>query len=244
VFVIIAAVMLIPLVGVLGMQEPPDRSPEQAFDWAAFNVMRAPRFVWFGVFALVQSFIQFGIDGLPTFYMAANFAASEAMIGTYGTVRGIGALCGAVLTMVVVTRMGRRRALLLSIALTALFGGAFAAAGSANAVILMGAVWGAVWAFQGTLFVILAMDLCDARIAASMFAIMMGIINLGTAIGEGVGTALTDDIGFANVFLLFAALTVIEVVLAWQLFRTAPQLLTGRRQAEVYAPLTAEEPAP
>ena len=34
-----------------------------------------------------------------------------------------------------------------------------------------------------------------------MFAIMMAISNIGTAIGEGVATSLTDDIGFATVFI-------------------------------------------
>ena len=88
----------------------------------------------------------------------------------------------------------------------------------------MGIVWGIAWGFQETLFVALAMDLSDARIAASMFAIMMALSNVGTAIGEGVATGLTDDIGFAAIFWLLAGLNVVVVPILWALFRLAPEV--------------------
>ena len=73
------------------------------------------------------------------------------------------------------------------------------------------------------------MSLCDSRIAASMFALMMAVSNVGTAIGEGVATGLTDNIGFSAVFLLLAAANVITLPILWALFRSRPDLGNSRR---------------
>jgi PAT family beta-lactamase induction signal transducer AmpG len=99
------------------------------------------------------------------------------------------------------------------------------AASSLNFLLAIGIVWGLIWGFQETVFVALAMGLADTRIAASMFAIMMAVSNLGTAIGEGVATGLTDDIGFTAVFWLLAAVNLVTLPLLWGLFR-----MTAHRQ--------------
>ena len=63
------------------------------------------------------------------------------------------------------------------------------------------------------------MGLADTRIAASMFALMMALSKLGTAVGEGLATGLTDDIGFAAVFWLLALINVVNIPLLWGFFR-------------------------
>jgi predicted MFS family arabinose efflux permease len=57
-----------------------------------------------------------------------------------------------------------------------------------------------------------------------MFACMMALFNVGTAIGEGVATSLTDNIGFANVFIMLAAVNLIGLPILFALFRTAPDI--------------------
>ncbi len=99
-------------------------------------------------------------------------------------------------------------------------------------LLVMGVVWGIVWGFQETIFVSLAMDLSDHRIAASMFAIMMAISNIGTAIGEGVATGLTDNIGFAAVFIGLAVINVINVPILGRLFKIAPEINARSEPAE------------
>jgi predicted MFS family arabinose efflux permease len=95
-----------------------------------------------------------------------------------------------------------------------------------NALLGLGLAWGVAWAFQETVFFALAMDLADTRIAASMFAIMMAISNLGTAVGEGVATGLTDNLGFIGVFWLLAAVNLATLPVLWGLFRVAPEIAT------------------
>jgi hypothetical protein len=59
------------------------------------------------------------------------------------------------------------------------------------------------------------MGITDTRIAASMFAILQTMSNIGIGTGEGVTTALSDNVGFSGVFLLLGAanLAVIPLIL-------------------------------
>ena len=60
------------------------------------------------------------------------------------------------------------------------------------------------------------MGITDLRIAGSMFAILQTMSNIGLGAGEGVSTALTDNLGFSTLFRSFALLNllVIPLVLA------------------------------
>jgi len=68
------------------------------------------------------------------------------------------------------------------------------------------------------------MDIADGRIAASMFAIMMGISNLGSAVADGAATALSDDLGFRAVFWILAAVNLLTFPVLRRLFRAAPSI--------------------
>ena len=61
-------------------------------------------------------------------------------------------------------------------------------------------------------------------IAASMFAIMMGISNLGSAVADGLATALSDDLGFSAVFWLLAVVNLVTLPVLWRLFKKAPEI--------------------
>lgn len=99
------------------------------------------------------------------------------------------------------------------------------AASSVNILLTLGVLWGIAWGFQETIFVALAMGLSDTRIAASMFALMMALSNIGTAIGEGVATGLTDNIGFSAVFWLLAGINLLTFPILWGFFKITPKLI-------------------
>jgi PAT family beta-lactamase induction signal transducer AmpG len=224
VFLIIAASMLIPLLMVLLIREPAERSASQTFDWRAFGALARPRFLLFAAYAILYSIASFGVNGLITYHMSKTFAAPDTLIGVYGAIRGVGAAVGALGAGMFIDRIGRRVSAYGALAAISIFAALIGLAPSLNLVIGLGVVWGLAWGFQETVFVALAMDLSDARIAASMFAIMMALSNLGTAVGEGVATSLTDNIGFAGVFLALAAFNLITFPALWGLFRAAPDI--------------------
>ncbi|MBN1260199.1 MAG: MFS transporter [Anaerolineae bacterium] len=224
VFPIIGVSMLVPLIWVLRVREPAARDESTRFQWAAFKVMGKPRFLLFAAYAVVYSLGSFGVDGLVTYFMSEGFGATETMIGHYGALRGLGAVIGAIGGGFLIDRIGRRRSAFGAIVLISLAAAAIGAAWNATVIIWLGLVWGIVWAFQETIFFALAMDIADARIAASMFAIMMGISNLGSAVADGGATALSDNLGFAIVLFVLAGINLLTLPILGQLFKAAPEI--------------------
>ncbi len=221
VFLIIAASMLLPLIWMLRLKEPAEREISQTFQWSAFRTLLRPAFLIFGAYAIFYSIVSFGVDGLITFFMSNQFDAAQSTIGQYGALRGVGAVLGAATGALLIDRIGRSTAAYLALLLVSIMAIIIGAATSAGTLLIIGIIWGIAWGFQETVFVALAMGLADPRIAASMFALMMALSNVGTAVGEGLATGLTDNIGFSAVFWLLAAINVINVPILWALFKRA-----------------------
>jgi MFS family permease len=226
VFPIIGVAMLLPLIWVLRVRESAHRSAETTFQWSAFRALTRPRFLLFALYAVVYSLGSFGVDGLVTYFMSEQFTATETMIGQYGALRGIGAVVGAVVGGLLIDRLGRRQSAYGAVVLISVVAVLIGAATGSAAVIWLGLLWGVIWAFQETVFFALAMDIADARIAASMFAVMMAISNLGAALADGAATALSDNLGFVAVFFTLAAINLVTLPVLWRLFRVAPEIAT------------------
>ncbi|MBN1247318.1 MAG: MFS transporter, partial [Anaerolineae bacterium] len=217
-------VMLVPLMWVVALPEPPVRDAAQRFQWSAFRELGNRRFLLFSAYAVVYSLGSFGVDGLVTYFMSEQFAASEALIGHYGALRGLGAVLGAVGGGFLLDRVSRKSSACGAVVAISIVAGVIGLAGRSGTVIALGLLWGIAWAFQETVFFALAMDIADPRIAASMFAIMMGISNLGSAVADGGATALSDDLGFRAVFWILAVVNLATLPLLRWLFRAAPDI--------------------
>lgn len=224
VFLTMAVIMLIPLFWVVRVKEPKERKQENQFQWSAFRALSSPRFLLFGAFAIVYSIVSFGVDGLVTYFMSEVFAAPETVIGQYGALRGFGAALGAIGSGLLLDKMSRKRSAYIAVFFISISAVLIGISTGLNMLLVLGVIWGFAWGFQETVFVALAMDLSVARIAASMFAIMMALSNLGTAIGEGVATSLSDNLGFSTVFVTLAVLNILTILILWRLFRKAPEL--------------------
>lgn len=224
VFLIIALSMVIPLILVFQVREPKERPAGQAFQWGAFKALGQPRFLIFAVYAILYSIVSFGVDGLVTYFMSREFNAPEELIGTYGALRGVGAVVGVVAVSLLIDRLGRRQTAIGALIALSVGAALLGASSGIGMIMAAGTLWSIAWGFQETVFVVLAMDLSDKRIAASMFAIMMALSNLGTAVGEGVATSLTDSMGFRAVFWALAAANLIVVPILWGLFKVAPEI--------------------
>lgn len=144
--------------------------------------------------------------------------------------RGLGAVIGAVAGGLLIDRLGRKRSAFAGVLLISAGAVLIALATGVRELLVGGLIWGVVWGFQETIFVALAMDLADSRIAASMFALMMAFSNIGTAVGEGVATGLTDNLSFSTVFLALAGINLVVLPILWGLFHVAPEV--GRREKQ------------
>ena len=216
IFLVIAGLLLLRLCYVSRVREPAERTPAHSFDRSAFKVMLQPRYLMFGLFLILAWFFFQGIDGLVTFYMSDTLDSSAGRIGIYGTLKGIGMVIGAVGLSTMVHRFGRRVAATVTLVAVALGGIMFSTIESEGAIIAVAVLWGIAVGLQWTTYVTLSMGITDTRIAASMFAILQTMANIGIGGGDGVATALSDNLGFPSLFRIFglASLALIPL-LVW-----------------------------
>jgi len=219
-FVLISLLMLAAFFLAFTVKEGAKATDAPEFQWSAFSVMLKPHFMIFGIFAVTYSIISFGVDGLVTYYMSYTYQAGEELIGQYGALRGTGAVIGALAGGILMDRIGHKKIAIASVLVISLGAGFLGLTSDLNMVMYIGLIWGFAWGFQETVFVALAMSLADMRIAASMFAIMMALSNVGTAIIEGLATAWSIDFGFQNVFWLLGILNFINIIILMAFFKT------------------------
>ena len=218
IFLLVAALLLVPLAYVNRVQEPATRTPAHSFDRRAFRAMLQPRYLLFALFLIITWTCFQGIEGLVSLYMDEELLATGTQIGWYGTVKGIGMVIGAVGVATLVSKFDRRTAALVTICTVTIGGLALSWATSLTAIMVIAVFWGIAVGLQWTTYVTMAMGITDTRIAASMFAILQTMSNIGMGAGEGA-VALTDNMGFPQVFRLLALINLVVIPLLFVLAR-------------------------
>ena len=74
-------------------------------------------------------------------------------------------------------------------------------------------MFGLAFGYYETVYFAISMEKTDPRIAASMFAILMAIANIGTGIGLPLSGLFSDLIGFRWTFLVIAMLNLLAIPL-------------------------------
>lgn len=180
--------------------------------------------VIFAAYAVFYSVLSFGIDGIITLFLHRTLHFESTEIGFYGSARGVGAICGAVLAGLLSKKIGIAKTSYCSLILLTISAAILSLINSPSTALLLGGLWGLAWAFQETVFLILAMRLSEQALAATAFAFLMIFSNIGTAVGEGLATTLSGFLGFEKVFLGFGILSLAIIPLVHLLFRRAPRL--------------------
>lgn len=224
IFLVIGVVLLLPLFMLRGVKEPAQRPEQVAFDWTAFRVMLHPSYLLYAVFLILAWFAFQGIDGLITFRMSSELGASESQLGNFGTLKGVGMVVGAVGMSAIALRFNRGAAAMTTLVLVTIGGLLISGAGTVNAYLALAVVWGVVAGLHWTAYAMLTMGITDVRIAGSMFALFQTMANIGIAGGEGIATALSDDIGFVSVFRLLALGNIILIPLLVLVLRRMAQM--------------------
>ena len=213
ILLLIAVLLLVPLWWVNRVQEPEQRTPAHSFDRRAFRAMLQPRYLLFGLFLILAWFFFQGIEGLVTYYMSDTLDSSPRTIGIYGSLKGFGMVVGAVGVSRLITRFNRMTAALVTVFAVMAGGLMFSGIKSEGAILTVAALWGIAVGLQWTTYVTLSMGVTDTRIAASMFAILQTMSNIGIGAGEGVATGLSDDLGFPTMFRVLGLANLILIPL-------------------------------
>jgi len=212
VFISLAVMTLIPIPMVLILKEPA-RPPGRTFEWSAFRAFGKRQIVALGLLGILGFIVASGANLLINPFLQETFGISYMMAGFYAAVWGLGVIAGGVTGGKLTDRIGHPRSLrwaiyasLVTVFLIALITNPLLAW---PLIFLFGLSYG----YFETVYFATSMGKTDMRIAASMFAILMSVANIGSGIGlAGVGF-LSDVIGYQWTFILFASLNLLALPL-------------------------------
>jgi PAT family beta-lactamase induction signal transducer AmpG len=205
VFYFLAVLTLIPLPFIFLIKEI-TRTAEMRFNWSAFKAFKNRQVLAVAAVGLVIFLVIVGANQNVNPAFSERFHIDLSTAGLVTTVWGIGCVVGALVGGVIMDKTGNRNALLLSLALVVPAMIFLALVKSISLMWVVAVIFGVAYGLSQAVYFALAMKYTVPSIAASMFAILMAVTNIGQGIGLGVAGGLAKSSGFTFTFLLFGGL--------------------------------------
>jgi PAT family beta-lactamase induction signal transducer AmpG len=218
IFVALSVMTVLPLPLVLLIREPA-RPPERVFGWTAFRTFRKKDVSALALLGVIGFIVASGANQLVNPFLQESFGISLMQAGFYAALWGLGVVAGGLTGGRLTDRAGHSRAVKGAVftSLAAVMLLAFIPGTSMAWPLVF--IFGLSYGYFETVYFATSMKLTDLRIAASMFAILMAIANIGSGIGLAGGGFLSDVIGYRWTFALFAALNLAILPLLPVIFR-------------------------
>lgn len=217
----LAVVTLAPLPLVWRVREAP-RPAGRRFRWNAFRAFGRRSVIALALFGALYSLIINAANEIVNPFLEHAFGIGLATAGFYTAVWGIGVVLGGLTGGRLTDRIGRRRAALSALGLAAASITALALTVSPAMAWPLALLFGLAFGAYETVYFATAMAFTDAHIAASMFAILMAVANLGTGVGLALSGALVDAAGYRLTFVSVAALNLLALPLLPVIFGEKP----------------------
>ncbi len=218
VFISLAVMTIIPIPMVLILKEP-SRPPGRTFEWSAFRAFGNRQIVALGLLGIIGFIVASGTNQLINPFLQETFGISYMMAGFYAAVWGLGVIMGGLTGGKLTDRIGHR--ISVKWAIFASLATVFLIALITNPILAWPLVFlfGLSYGYFETVYFATSMGKTDMRIAASMFAILMAVANIGSGIGLAGGGFLSDVIGYKWTFILFAGLNLLALPLLPVIFK-------------------------
>jgi MFS family permease len=231
-FVAAAILIILPLPFVIMISEDASATRRRPFRWSAFKALGRPGVLLIALLGLLYAFT---LDGVLTFLSDHLRQALQVSVGNVGMLVAlsmVGRIMGAVSNTWVTDKIGHRQSLFVAIALASLACLGLAFEGSIGWLALFGLVFGLAYGYYTAVYGVVSMDFSDPHIAASMFAIFMMFVNIGTAGGQSVGGILSERLGFGGMALVMGLINLLNIPIVIAVFRRPRQagLDTGLAQ--------------
>lgn len=216
-FWLLAFLTLLPLVLIVGFNEPP-RKPEQKFEWKAFSAFKHWPIIALGLLGALYSLIINATNEIINPFLQSNFGISVMVAGFFTTVWGIGVVFGGISGGPLVDRIGQRRAVEVALGISLISVLIFSFTSTSAIAWLLVFIFGLAYGYYETVYFAISMKKSDPRIAASMFSILMAIANIGTGIGLPLAGVLVDSVGYRLTFVILAGLNLLAIPLLPSIF--------------------------
>jgi MFS family permease len=218
---------LVPLLLLLstGIKETTDKiGMRKAFKWRAFRGFRSETVILLVAMGFIYSI---SLDGVLTFlsdYFREIMEVSVGNIGLLVALSMIGRIIGAISNSWVTDRIGYKQSLYVAIGLASIGCLGLSLSFGVGWIGFFGFFFGLAYGYYTAVYAAVAMRMSHASIAASMFAIFMMFINLGTVGGQVMGGQLTDNFGFEAMVLVLGVLNLANIFLVNRIFNVKPEL--------------------
>ena len=212
VFWMLALTTLLPLPLVLSLREQQRKAAEK-FDWSAFRAFKDRYVIAVAMAGFVFFLVYAGVNAIVNLSLEIRFpgAFSKTSAGFLSAVLGSGIILGGIFGGRVLDRLGKKKAiwtaLLVSLGANILFG---LIPSPGWAWLLVGVI-GLSFGVQQTLIFALSMDATVARIAASMYAILMAVTNVAQGLGMFISGSLSDVVGFRWIFVIMGTINLLAI---------------------------------
>ncbi len=189
------------------------------FNWAAFRAFKRIPVLAAAAAGLVIFLVIVGSNQLVNPALTDRFGISLSMAGLITTLWGIGCVVGAFAGGIIKDRAGDRTALWVTMFAVAL-AMVFLAAASALPLAIAAAIYfGIAYGAGQSIYFAMAMKYTQPAVAASMYAILMAVTNVGQGIGLALGGVLSKNFGFPIAFILFGIMIFLVVPLLPFMFK-------------------------
>jgi PAT family beta-lactamase induction signal transducer AmpG len=217
-FFSMSLITIIPLLLVISYKEA-EKAPNQKFQWSAFSAFTSWPIIALGLTGALYSLIINAANEIVNPFLQQEFNITVMNAGFYTTVWGLGVVLGGLTGGRMTDRLGQKRSVILAAAVSffsILFLSLTTSAGLAWVLV---ALFGIAYGYYETVYFALSMQKTNLHIAASMFAILMAVANIGTGIGLPISGILSDSIGFRWTFVVIALLNFLILPLLPGIFR-------------------------
>lgn len=217
-FIVLFLLTLLPLPFLLWGEKEPERSSEHRFEWRAFASFSRKSIIMLGVLGALYSLIINGANEIVNPFLNTTFGINVATAGWLTTIWGVGVVIGGLTGGRLTDRIGHRQSVIWATGI------AFITILALSFIISPLLAWGLVplfglaYGYYETVYFAVSMRASDPRIAASMFAILMAVANIGTGIGLGLSGVLVDGIGYRWTFAILAIMNLLALPLLSTIF--------------------------
>ena len=218
VFWFLAILPLLPLPIVFSIKEEP-RKAEHAFEWKAFTAFKKKDVIMLGILGAAYSLIIYGANQNVNPFLSTAYGIDLTVAGLISMVWGIGVVIGGVAGGKLTDKIGQHNAVKVAVIASMITILALSTINSVSLAWVLVFIFGLAFGYYETIFFAISMNLCEPKIAASMFALLMAVANIGTAVGLSLSGALADGIGFRLTFVIFGVLNLIVLPILPSIFK-------------------------
>ena len=190
----------------------------EKFQWRAFKGFGSLPVILLVVVGFIYTI---SLDGVITFlsdYLANAYGTSIGDITLLVALSMVGRIVGALTNGPITDRIGDRQSLIVAIGLATVGCLGLALELGVGWIGLFGFIFGLAYGYYNAVYAAVAMKFSNPAIAASMFAVFMMFVNLGTVGGQAIGGQLTDRFGFGTMVLVLGLLNLVNIPVVLALF--------------------------